>query len=229
MAITRTFAVVANRARTLTWQSLNDFCTGVIGAMTTNAVTFPAPPVPLVDFSSDNNDLNAALTAWGAVGNRGSHADYIILLAAAQQVLNDLDAEAGYVQTVARASFPGSYLDQVSTVLLAGMRAKDDSNRLAVWGAVNDFEQLVKPNLLNTGFVHLKWKKPNVSPGAMSRPPAYNVYVSDDNITFTTAGTTSSTSFNPNIGTGVRKYYKVAAVSSAGEGALSSAIVCYGQ
>jgi len=229
MPITRTNVVVANRPRTMGWQSLHDFCQGVNAQLIAEAVTFPTPPVSTGDFQTDIDALDATIVAWGSVGARGSHADYVNLLGAAQQVINDLDAEAGYVQSVARASFPGSYNDQKSIVLLAAMRVKNDSNRLALWGAVNDFQQLVKPNLLNTGFVHLKWNKPNVPAGAMSKPPAYNVYISDDNITYTSAGTTSATYFNVNIGTGTPKYFKVAPVSAAGEGAPSSAIQAYGQ
>lgn len=229
MPITRTNVVVANRVRSTPWQSIADFCSAVIAAMTTNAVVFPAPPYPLASFTVDVADFQSNIDAWGALGNRGSHADWVNVVASSIQCLNDLEAEAGYVQAIARGSFPGNYASQVATVLLAAMRAKDDSNRLAAWGVVNAFEQLIKPSLQNTGNVYLRWKKPNVLPGAMSKPPAYNVYISPDNITYTFLGATSSTFFVDHPGTGNMKYYKVAPVSSAGEGALSTAIQGYGQ
>lgn len=213
----------------MTFQSLADFSQAVHDAMVTNAVTFPSPPVDMVTFQADITALDAAITAWGTVGARGSHADYLALLSARQAILNDLDALGGYVQGVARANFPGSYVDQQNVVLLAAMRSKSDSNRLALWGVVNDFTVLVKQNLLGTGIIHLRWKKPDVPPGALSKPASYNVYVSDDNLTFAFDSNVTSTSFSPTVGSGVHKYFKVAPVSAAGEGGMSSSIGGYGQ
>src|SRR3569832_2760312 len=56
----------------------------------------PKPTMPV--FQGDIDALNTAITAWGVKGNRGSHSDYVTLVAAQQVVINDLRMLADYAQ-----------------------------------------------------------------------------------------------------------------------------------
>lgn len=226
MPQTRSLVVVANRTYAMSFQTLANFAQAVHDAL--SAPIFANPPVTLVQLQTDIDAMQAAINAWGTILNRGSHADYITLLAATQTVSIDLASLGGFVQTIARNSSPGDYNAQKTVVLLAAMRVKDDANRLALWGPVNNFRPLIKQNLQGTGIVQLKWDKPNVVPGANSRPPTYNVYSSTDNLTFNFLASTSSTTYLDNIGTGNSKYYKIAPVSAAGVGGMSPSIQAFG-
>lgn len=229
MPVSPNVASVANRLNSMSFQTLADFCQTMHDALVANAVTFPAPPVATATFQTNITTFQNAIIAWGAPGARGSHANHIAVLAARQQVLDDATSEASYVQAVARAIAPGNVNDQKATILLGGCRVKNDSNQLQPWGQVNNFRQLVKQNMLGTGNIVLRWSKPNVVPGANSKPNAYNVYVSDDDITYTWAAATSSTTFILNAGQGILKYFKIAPVSAQGQGATSASLQCYGQ
>lgn len=222
-------ASVANRLNSMALQTLADFCQTMHDALVANAVTFPALPVAAATFQNNITAFQNSINAWGAPGARGSHANYVAVLAARQQVLDDATSEASYVQAIARAISPGNVNDQKATILLGGCRVKNDSNQLQPWGQVNNFRQLVKQNMLGTGNIVLRWKKPNVVPGANSKPNAYNIYVSDDNVTFTWIATTSSTTYIQNVGQGTLKYFQIAPVSAQGQGALSASLQCYGQ
>lgn len=229
MPVSPNVATVANRLNSMSFQTLADFAQTMHDALVANAVTFPAPPLAVGTFQTNITAFQTAINAWGAPGARGAHANHIAVLAARQQTIDDCTSEGAYVQAVARATAPGNVNDQKSIILLGGCRVKNDSNQLQPWGQVNDFRQLVKQNMLGTGNIVLRWAKPNVVPGAMSKPPAYNVFISDDGITWTFEASTSSTTFTKNVGQGVLKHFQVAPVSAQGQGATSAGLQCYGQ
>ena len=81
MPVTPINVVVANRVRNMSFQSQADFLAAVIIGLTGN-LTFPTPPVSLVDLGTAHDAFQDAIDAWGIVGNRGSHAQYVTLLAA---------------------------------------------------------------------------------------------------------------------------------------------------
>ena len=230
MPITQINVVVANRTRQMSFQSLADFVAAVILGLT-GSVTFPTPPVSLVDLGTHHDTLQDAIDAWGIVGNRGSHAQYVALLSAAQQCIVDMTATAGYVQTTSRTAFPGSISDQTAAVLSAGMRAKNPSNALPTWGAAQNLRQLLKQNLQGSGYILLKWAKPLVLPGAESKPPAYNVYsAATPTDPFLFIATVSTTSYLDTLaGLGVQKYYTIRAVGASGLGVETAAILGIGQ
>lgn len=232
MPIQPNVASVANRLHSMSFQTLADFCQTIHDALVTNAGTFTAPPVAVGTFQTNITAYQNAITAWGGPGARGSHAAYITLLATRQQVIDDATSEGSYVQAVARANAPGNVNDQKSIILLGGCRVKNESNQLQPWGQVNDWRQLVKQNMLGTGNIVLRWSKPNVVPGAMSKPNAYNIYASNDDgdsDPYVWIGATSSTTFTQNVGQGTLKWYKVAPVSAQGQGATSAGLQCFGQ
>jgi len=59
-----------SKFKNYTHQALCDWSKGVTLALTGN-LTFPTPPVSLVAQGAANDAFQAAILAWGPVGNRG--------------------------------------------------------------------------------------------------------------------------------------------------------------
>ena len=85
---------------------------------------FPVPNPTLANLNNDAITLLNAITTWGPVHNRGSHQNYVDLIAAAQQGYNDLLLEAAYVESQIP---PGlSYVSQVIFIGSSGFLAKNN-------------------------------------------------------------------------------------------------------
>src|SRR5580704_15530388 len=92
-----------SKFKSYTHQALCDYAKGITLALTGN-LTFPAPPVSLVAQGTLNDAMQAAILAWGPVGNRGSHAQHVALLdakAAVEDMIRNLN---DYVDGIAAGS-----------------------------------------------------------------------------------------------------------------------------
>src|SRR5260221_4541844 len=103
-----------SKFKSYTHQALCDWSKGVTLALTGN-LTFPAPPVTLVQQGTDNDAFQAAILAWGPNGNRGSHAQHVALIDAQNVVKENLRNLEGYVNGIAAGD--------VGKILSAGMVA----------------------------------------------------------------------------------------------------------
>src|SRR5437870_5041389 len=82
----------------LNFTALAGFAQTIHDGYVTHAADFPAPN-PLMPAFHDHIDAhNAAIAKWGVKGNRGSHPDYLALLATRNVVRNDLRMLVLYAQ-----------------------------------------------------------------------------------------------------------------------------------
>jgi hypothetical protein len=117
----------------------------------TKVADYPTPPVLMVDFQSDIDNLLAAIAKWGVKGNRGSHADHIALIVAATIVRNDLRILAQYAQS--------EQPDNSQSWIDVGFQIKSPKSAPKPLGMVQNFRRLIQ-SILPEGKIKLKWKKP---------------------------------------------------------------------
>src|SRR6266404_9334305 len=112
-----------SKFKSYTHQALCDWSKGVTLALTGN-LTFPTPPVTLVQQGTDNDAFQAAILAWGVKGNRGSHAQHVALLDARKVVEENIRNLEGYVNGIAAGD--------TAAILSAGMVANNVRNPFGV-------------------------------------------------------------------------------------------------
>ena len=107
------------------WQfsAIQALAVTVANAMSANPGSFPLPHPALADLLTDSNNLGIAIANWGPVHNRGSHAQWLSLITAANIVYNDLLTESQYVQNLVDPSL--SYAAQVAFIALSGFSVKN--------------------------------------------------------------------------------------------------------
>ena len=97
--------------------------------------------------------------AWGDVGHRGSHEDYVNLCQSAQTLFELLQAMAKYVSNTA-IQLAGSDYTALGVILTSsGFDLSMAPARHAALGHVQDFCEKMENNL-NRNQVKLKWKRP---------------------------------------------------------------------
>lgn len=223
-------ASVGNRLYQMDYQTLANFATNASAAMLAAIATFATPVPALADIDAAVVTLQANINLWGGVGNRGSHADLVNLRASRNALRSLLEQEANYVENIARTSSP-LFADQAAVILSAGMRVKDVSNSLPLYGPPQKARQLVRQALLGSGKIFLKWAKPLVLPGANSKPAFYIVQRGTPSPApaFATIGSVTKTSFTDQSTSGQQFVYQVLAVSAAGISAPSDPALCIAQ
>jgi hypothetical protein len=120
-------------------------------AFVLQAVTYPAPVPTMPNFQLDINGLLGAITAWGPEGSRGSHADHLALLTAADVVRSDMRQLASY----AMFTRPGD----VDSWALLGFGFKNPASVPLILPPVQDFRQFISRRV-PAGLVKLKWERP---------------------------------------------------------------------
>jgi hypothetical protein len=117
-----------------------------------------ATPNPLMAaFQSDIDALNAAITAWGPRGNRGSHSDYLALRAAASIVRNDLRMLADYASN--------TQPDNPDSWTLVGFNVKRPKSAPTALEMVQNLRHFIARDIPSP-FIKLKWKRPlSTDPG----------------------------------------------------------------
>jgi hypothetical protein len=112
---------------------------------------YPAPKPSMPVFKSHITKLNAAIAKWGVKGNRGSHKDYLGLLAARKIVRNDLRKLVQYAQN----RKPGD----VESWSKLGFKSKKLKSKPAPLQMVQDFHHFISRSVPAPA-LKLKWKKP---------------------------------------------------------------------
>jgi hypothetical protein len=128
----------------------------VVLSMTGN-LNFPAPAPTLASIQSAVTALSNAITAWGTVGNRGTHQDLVNLRNASLALLKLLQQEAAYVQNLVDPN--ADELTQSAFILSSGFSIRQLPSPQGVLNPPQDLRQFFKPNI-NIRFVALRWKKP---------------------------------------------------------------------
>jgi hypothetical protein len=115
------------------------------------ALDYPAPNPAPAAFQSDLDDLNDAIAKWGVKGNRGSHVDYLALVAAATVVRNDLRMLADYAQNK-QPNNPDSW----AAVGFKVKKAKSIPQPLQV---IQNFRHFISRAIPSPN-IKLRWKRP---------------------------------------------------------------------
>jgi hypothetical protein len=129
----------------------------VVAQMTLNIANFPTPNPTLVTLNAHSLDLDALIATWGPVGNRGSHADYVALLAETILVYNLLISEAAYVQNL--VPLPASYATQAAFIALSGFSVKNLAAPQGLLQAPQDLIREMSASISEDNIM-LNWKKP---------------------------------------------------------------------
>lgn len=206
---------IALNLQRLTFQQLHDFAIDIFNGMTAAAVTYPTPVPILATLTADTTALQTAITNWGVVGARGSHADYLALLAAAQVVKLDLVSLANYCENTT----PYSGADFTS----ANWPLRDANTPQGILQKPQAVHQFISPQV-QIGDIKISWTKPN-GLNSSGNVKSYNVYRSLDSnpankifvatVTKTTFTDTPTVPFQPKL------YYWVEGVNTNGAGVLS--------
>lgn len=198
------------------FQAILDLGRFVVTSMTGNA-NFPTPVPTLVSVTAELDTLETCIDNWGEVGNRGSHAQYLALVSAAQTTFDTLLILMDYVENTAAGDEPA--------LISSGYPLKNAPSPQGVLGAPQDGRQLFQPTVpLSTP--KIKWEKPLgvTSPGNVKGYKIFRnetgVFDPDDLI-----GMSTKTSFIDTTAEPAKNYtYFVAAYNTAGNGVPSAAI-----
>jgi len=215
----------ALNVRVSQYSAISNLITAVVAGMTGNA-NFATPAPALAALTAAQVDLDAAIAAWGPVGNRGSHADLLNLRLQAITCYNLLFAESAYVDNTAQIAAGNDYVLMASIINSSGFAVKNAPTPQGVLGAPQDLIRVYADNV-SLYDIKLKWKKPLGlnSPGNVK---GYTVWRNSAN-SFPTATqiatTTKSTFIDNTVSAGETVYYWVTAFNTEGNGAESNELI----
>ncbi len=191
--------------------ALISFTNSLITNMT-GLIFYPTPNPTLLVIQNDLTAFSNKVTAWGTVGNRGSHQIHVELLAARATLMVDLTALANYCETTT------PYNETAFTS--CGWEIKNPKSLTGPLPAVQNLRQFLS-RTISYGQVKLRWKRPlNTAFGVVN---AYNVYrntVSNFS-TATLVATVTKTSIIQSGLTLNTYYYWVVPVGASGAGVTS--------
>jgi predicted phage tail protein len=196
----------------------------VVASLTGNP-SFTTPVPALATVSTDITALETAISNWGPVHNRGSHADLLALRDAARTVYNDLLSLAQYVQTTAQVAAGSDYTAMAAIIGTSGFGIKNPPMPQGLLGSPQNLHRMFQ-NSVSLYTPKLKYKKPigltspnNVKSYQILRNTVNNI------LTATVIGTSTKTSFiDVTAAAGTQYYYWVKGVNSAGPGAESAVL-----
>ena len=167
----------------------------------------------------------AAIAAWGPVGNRGSHTDLLALRTATNDLYNLLLAEAAYVQNTAQIAEPTDYPAQAAIMNSSGFSVKNPPVPQGILGAPQNLHRMFANNItLYTP--KLKWKKP-IGLNSPNNVKSYQILRNTVNnlLTATVIATSVKTSFIDTTALAATQYwYWVKGINSDGAGAESNVL-----
>jgi hypothetical protein len=135
----------------MSFDALRSFAQTIHAGFLAQVADYPTPNPAPAAFQSDITALANAITAWGPPGARGSHADHVALLAAAEVVRNDLRMLADYAQN--------TQPDNPASWGAVGFPIKREQSVPQPLQMVQDFRNFVSRDI-PAGFIKLKWKRP---------------------------------------------------------------------
>jgi hypothetical protein len=133
------------------FDALRSFAQTIHDGFVANIADYATPVPVLPAFQTDIDALADAISAWGTPGARGSHADHVALIDAANVVRDDLRRLADYAQN-AQPDNPTSW----GAVGFPIKRPKSVPQALQM---VQDLRNFVSREI-PAGFIRLKWKRP---------------------------------------------------------------------
>ncbi len=191
--------------------ALESFTTALITNLTGNAF-YATPNPPLATIQTDLTAFSNKVTAWGSVGNRGSHQTHVELLTARATLMIDLTALANYCEITT----PYNETAFVS----CGWEIKNPKSLTGPLPAVQNLRQFLSKTI-SYGQVKLRWKRPlDTAYGVVN---AYNVYRNTVS-TFSTAALVATVTKTSIIQSGLTLntyYFWVVPVGASGAGVTS--------
>jgi len=130
---------------------LSGFAETIHGGFIKHAADYGSPNPSMIVFGNDINKFKGAISAWGVVGNRGSHKDYLDLLAARNIIRNDLRL----LKLHAQNKRPGDIISWTEV----GFKISRPKSKPQPLPMVQNFRHLITRSVPAPG-IKLKWKKP---------------------------------------------------------------------
>lgn len=210
---------IANNFQRLSFQGLYDFVTIVLASMTGNP-SYTTPNPTLISLGTLATALNDAIVAWGPVGNRGSHAQYVALQLAAKNM------KQGMVQLAEYCMNTTPY--NLAALSTSGFVLRNTNTPQGVLQAPVGAHRSIVPTL-TIRQNKILWKKP-LGVTINGNVKVWNIYRGVTPIFADAAliGSSTKRSFvdEPNITTPVPNYvyYWVAGVNNQGVGVPSDVV-----
>jgi hypothetical protein len=135
----------------LSYNTLKTLAQTVHDGFVAHALDYPAPLPALPLFQTHIDALDAAIIAWGPPSARGSHAQHVTLIAAANVVRDDLRQLALYAMTTKP--------DDKDSWNSLGFAIKRPKSAPAALQMVRDLRIFIS-RLVPTGSIKLKWLRP---------------------------------------------------------------------
>jgi len=204
------------------YTALADLGNRVFVSLTGNP-TYATPNPSLASLSAQTTLVEAAITAWGPVGNRGSHAQLLDLRNKCLTLRNMLVAEAQYVTNTAAVAAGNDYVLMATLISTSGFDVKNSPSPQGALAAPQNFHQMFSATI-SIYTPKLKWKKP-IGLKSTNNVKMYHVYrnVTNDIHTATILAETTKTSYiDTAAAPATIYYYWCYAVNNQGEGAVSS-------
>jgi hypothetical protein len=135
----------------MSYDVLASFAQTIHDGFVAQVADYPTPNPLMAPFQTDITELTKAITAWGPVGARGSHAQHTALVNAADVVKNDLRMLAAYAQN----TMP----DNPASWGLVGFAVKRPKTAPIPLEKVQDLRNFIARDI-PAGTIKLKWKRP---------------------------------------------------------------------
>ena len=220
-----TYPTIVLKANATQYSKLVNLGNTVVTGLSGN-LNFLSPAITVLSLSTAVTNLVLAIGVWGPKNNRGSHATLVDLKQKALTLHNLLKAEADYVQTQATIAAGNDYTLMATIIASSGFSIMASKHNQGVLSTVQHFGFMASGSL-NRNQVKMVWAKP-LDVTTPTNVRGYNVYRSATN-SFAGAvqiNTVVKAEFidTNNTGATVTWFYFVAAVGSAGQGAVSTPI-----
>jgi hypothetical protein len=130
----------------------------VITSLTGN-LSFATPDPALMALQTAVTAVENAISVWGPISNRGSHADLVDLQTKARVLANMLKSESQYVQLTAQAAAGIDYATMGAIITTSGFELASLPGPQGRLEMVQNFRQFVSRKL-SRNEIKLKWKRP---------------------------------------------------------------------
>lgn len=212
------------KALPLKYSALLSLATNVLASLTGNAA-FATPVPSLSSLTALIATLESAITAWGAVGNRGSHADLLALRSAALDTRNTLVALANYVLNTASIAEPTNYSAQAAIIGTSGFAVRNAPAPQGVLGVVQGFHQQVGIKF-SPAQPRLRWRKPLglTSPGNVKTYQIWRGATNSLSAATLIANSTTTAFTDTSVAPGTSYFYFIVPINAAGSGVATSGL-----
>jgi hypothetical protein len=208
----------------LAFADISALAGNVITGLTANPVLYPAPHPTTVTLISLKSDIDIAIANWGPVHNRGSHADYLDLVAKAFTMRANLFLEAAYIQGLVNPADPWAV--QAAFITPSGFSVKNLPTPQGLLGVPQNLHQVTNSTIA-TNTPMIKWNKP-LGLTSPNNVKSYEVFRSNVNIQplISIASVTSTKYLDLDVTIrGTQQFYWIQALNDAGLGAPTASLL----